>query len=55
VPNPDRFMWIGALVLIMMIFRPAGLIPAKRRKAELTHFDDAPSGETMAVPRAGSM
>jgi ABC-type branched-subunit amino acid transport system permease subunit len=55
VPNPDRFMWIGALVLIMMIFRPAGLIPAKRRKAELTGLDEAASSETMAVPRAGAM
>ena len=35
VPADDRQMWIGALVLLMMIFRPAGLIPAKRRKAEL--------------------
>ena len=28
-------MWIGAVLLIMMIFRPQGLIPARRRKAEL--------------------
>lgn len=35
VPSEDRYMWIGAIVLAMMIFRPAGLIPAKRRAAEL--------------------
>ncbi len=35
VPSADRYMWIGAIVLAMMIFRPQGLIPAKRRAAEL--------------------
>ena len=29
VPPADRLMWIGAVVLLMMIFRPAGLIPAE--------------------------
>jgi ABC-type branched-subunit amino acid transport system permease subunit len=36
VPAEDRTMWIGAVLLAMMIFRPQGLIPARRRKAELT-------------------
>ena len=36
VPAEDRTMWIGAVLLIMMIFRPQGLIPARRREAELT-------------------
>jgi len=35
VPAPDRQMWIGAVVLLMMIFRPGGLIPARRRAVEL--------------------
>jgi ABC-type branched-subunit amino acid transport system permease subunit len=55
VPQNDRQMWIGALVLAMMIFRPAGLLPAKRRKAELEGLDSAASSETSAVPRAGAM
>jgi ABC-type branched-subunit amino acid transport system permease subunit len=55
VPLPDSQMWIGALVLIMMIFRPAGLIPAKRRRAELTGFDSTPSGEVRAVPAGEGM
>jgi ABC-type branched-subunit amino acid transport system permease subunit len=50
VPEPDRPLWVGALVLIMMIFRPAGLIPARRRKAELGGLEDAPSSEVRAVP-----
>ncbi|MGZ4546036.1 MAG: branched-chain amino acid ABC transporter permease [Blastococcus sp.] len=36
VPSEDRTMWIGAVLIIMMVFRPQGLIPARRRKAELT-------------------
>jgi ABC-type branched-subunit amino acid transport system permease subunit len=52
VPLPDSQMWIGALVLIMMIFRPAGLIPAKRRKAELEGLDSPASSEVRAVPLA---
>jgi ABC-type branched-subunit amino acid transport system permease subunit len=50
VPPADRQMWIGAVVLLMMIFRPAGLIPAKRRKAELHGLDGTFSAETRAVP-----
>src|SRR5206468_524524 len=53
VPAEDRQMWIGALVLAMMIFRPAGLLPARRRKAELQGLGEAPAGEVAAVPRAG--
>jgi ABC-type branched-subunit amino acid transport system permease subunit len=56
VPANDRQMWVGALVLAMMIFRPAGLLPAKRRKAELEGYGEAgESAETAAVPRAGAM
>ncbi len=50
VPGADRQMWIGVVVVLMMIFRPAGLVPASRRKAELTHFDEPSSSETQAVP-----
>jgi ABC-type branched-subunit amino acid transport system permease subunit len=53
VPATDRQMWVGAAVLAMMIFRPAGLMPAKRRKTELEGFDGlegAASSEVAAVP-----
>ena len=50
VPAPDRQMWIGALVLAMMIFRPAGLLPARRRKAELSGFEQPSTSEVTAVP-----
>lgn len=55
VPAEDRQMWIGALILLMMIFRPAGLIPARRRKAELSGLDRPSSAETTAVPAGEGM
>ncbi|HZC72141.1 MAG TPA: branched-chain amino acid ABC transporter permease [Jatrophihabitans sp.] len=54
VPTDDRQMWVGVLVLAMMIFRPAGLLPARRRKAELSGMDAPSSSEVAAVPRAGA-
>jgi ABC-type branched-subunit amino acid transport system permease subunit len=50
VPPADKLMWIGAVVMLMMIFRPAGLIPARRRAAELHGLDAPASSETHAVP-----
>ena len=50
VPTSDRPLWVGALLLVMMIFRPAGLLPAKRRKAELAGLDGHESAEVSAVP-----
>jgi ABC-type branched-subunit amino acid transport system permease subunit len=55
VPAEDRQMWIGAVVLLMMIFRPAGLIPARRRKAELDGLHSEPSSEVEAVPAGEGM
>lgn len=54
VPSEDRQMYIGAVLVVMMIFRPAGLIPAKRRATELRgHGPD--SAETQAVPAGGAL
>ena len=55
VPSDDRQMWIGAILLAMMIFRPAGLIPARRRRAELSGLGAPDSAETRAVPAAEGM
>jgi ABC-type branched-subunit amino acid transport system permease subunit len=55
VPTSDRNMWIGAAVLVMMIFRPAGLIPARRRRIEMHGLNDAPESEPETVPEAGSL
>jgi ABC-type branched-subunit amino acid transport system permease subunit len=55
VPSADRYMWIGAILLLMMIFRPAGLIPARRRKAELSGLHGTSSAEVSAVPAGEGM
>ncbi|MDI2126254.1 branched-chain amino acid ABC transporter permease [Yinghuangia seranimata] len=36
VDENDRITYLGALLVIMMIYRPQGLIPSRRRKRELT-------------------
>jgi branched-chain amino acid transport system permease protein len=49
----DLFMYIGALLIIMMIFRPAGLLPSRRRAREFAaaeggedvHTDEVLSGD----------
>ena len=50
VPQQDKLMWIGAVVIAMMIFRPSGLIPARRRRIEMHGLDVTPRSETRAVP-----
>jgi hypothetical protein len=42
-------MWIGAIIIVMMIFRPEGLIPARRRRIELVDLEQLPNSETVAV------
>jgi branched-chain amino acid transport system permease protein len=54
LPTADQPIYFGAILVIMMIFRPAGLIPAKRRRMELGQHD-TPSAETVAVAPAGSV
>jgi branched-chain amino acid transport system permease protein len=49
----DLYMYIGALLIIMMIFRPAGLLPSRRRAREFAeaqggddvHTDEVLTGE----------
>jgi branched-chain amino acid transport system permease protein len=36
VNQQDITMWIGAILVVMMIFRSQGLIPSRRRKRELS-------------------
>ena len=48
VDPKDIPMWIGAVLLAMMIFRPQGLIPSKRRAQELSQAE-AGVGEADAM------
>ena len=40
----DLYMYIGALLIVMMIFRPAGLMPSRRRKREIQSFEETGEG-----------
>ena len=51
VPAADRQMWIGAVVLLMMIFRPGGVIPARRRAVELSGLSERPGPTAVPSPR----
>jgi branched-chain amino acid transport system permease protein len=31
----DLFIYLGALLVVMMIFRPIGIIPSRRRRREI--------------------
>jgi ABC-type branched-subunit amino acid transport system permease subunit len=56
VPAADRQMWIGAVVLAMMIFRPGGLLPARRRAVELSGLQPRSTRlEPVAVPAGEGM
>jgi branched-chain amino acid transport system permease protein len=51
--SSDQLIYIGALLVVMMIFRPAGLLPSRRRKREIGmaeagegHMDELLTGDT---------
>ncbi|MCZ7413668.1 MULTISPECIES: branched-chain amino acid ABC transporter permease [unclassified Streptomyces] len=47
VDPKDRYMYLGVLLVIMMIYRPQGVIPSRRRSRELKL---AQSGDADAAP-----
>ena len=54
VDQKDIPMWIGAILLAMMIFRPQGLIPSKRRAQELGQAEAGIGGaDAVSVPAEG--
>ncbi len=52
--SSDLYIYLGALLVVMMIFRPAGLVPSRRRKREISlsehqhegHLDELLTGNT---------
>jgi branched-chain amino acid transport system permease protein len=51
--SADLYMYLGALLVLMMIFRPSGLIPSRRRQREMVlskagegHMDEVLTGDT---------
>ena len=44
-----RYLWFGAALVVMMVFRPQGLLPARRRQAELRDVAIASGATTGAL------
>ncbi|HVA59899.1 MAG TPA: branched-chain amino acid ABC transporter permease [Mycobacteriales bacterium] len=50
-PQQDLFIYVGALLVVMMIFRPQGLIPSRRRSRELGLAEEGVGGaDAMGAP-----
>ncbi len=55
VPPQDRFIYFGALLVVMMIFRPQGMIPSRRRARELELAEGGIGGaDAMGGPAGGA-
>lgn len=52
VDPKDRHMYLGALLVVMMIYRPQGVIPSKRRQRELKMAEEE-TGDADATGPAG--
>jgi branched-chain amino acid transport system permease protein len=44
VPPEDRYIYFGALLIVMMIFRPQGLLPSRRRSREIKLSEEGLGG-----------
>jgi branched-chain amino acid transport system permease protein len=56
VPPTDRFIYFGALLVAMMIFRPQGLIPSKRRAREFALAEEGIGGaDSLGAPSGGGV
>ncbi len=53
IPQQDLYVYIGALLMIMMIFRPQGILPSRRRSRELG-LAEAGVGTADAMARPGA-
>ncbi|WP_240139084.1 branched-chain amino acid ABC transporter permease [Streptomyces sp. MUM 178J] len=54
VDPADRYMYLGALLVIMMIYRPQGIWPSRRRQRELTMAGEGVGdADAMSEPAGG--
>ncbi|WP_052851749.1 branched-chain amino acid ABC transporter permease [Streptomyces avicenniae] len=44
VAPEDRFLYLGGLLVVMMIYRPQGLLPSRRRQRELRMAEEGSGG-----------
>jgi branched-chain amino acid transport system permease protein len=52
-PNNWKFMIFGLALVLMMRFKPEGILPSRRVKAEL-HHEDTPAATDSSTPQSGS-
>jgi branched-chain amino acid transport system permease protein len=54
VPAQDRFVYFGALLIVMMVFRPQGLLPSRRRAREIELSEHGIGGaDSLGAPGGG--
>ncbi|WP_342667215.1 branched-chain amino acid ABC transporter permease [Streptomyces megasporus] len=53
VDPKDRYMYLGALLVVMMIYRPQGVLPSRRRKRELEMAEAGIGGADATGPAEG--
>jgi branched-chain amino acid transport system permease protein len=44
IPQQDLYIYVGALLILMMVFRPQGILPSRRRSRELGLAEAGVSG-----------
>lgn len=54
VPPEDRYIYFGALLVVMMIFRPQGLVPSRRRSREIQLSEQGIGHADALSPTTGS-
>ncbi len=56
VPAQDRFIYFGALLVVMMIFRPQGVLPSRRRAREIGLAEAGVStADAVSTPAGGQI
>ncbi len=54
VKDTDRYMYLGGLLVVMMIYRPQGVIPSRRRQRELRLAEEGVGdADAMSEPAGG--
>jgi branched-chain amino acid transport system permease protein len=55
VDPQDRYLYLGGLLVVMMIYRPQGLLPSRRRQRELRMAEEGSGGADALGARPGGV
>jgi branched-chain amino acid transport system permease protein len=56
IKKEDLFLYLGALLVVMMIYRPQGVFPSRRRSRELAMAEAGmTTADAMSAPTAGEI